>query len=45
MDENGYEIAGPSWEMYPLNEISMTTPDNYLIKISISARRANASKF
>jgi hypothetical protein len=39
MDENGYEIAGPAWEMYPLNEISVASDDNYLIKISITARK------
>ncbi|MDR3076796.1 MAG: MerR family transcriptional regulator [Synergistaceae bacterium] len=40
MEENGLEICGPAWEMYPLNEISVAHCDDYLIKISISAKRA-----
>ena len=40
IDENGYRICGPSWEMYPINEISEPNPDNYLIKVAIEIERA-----
>ena len=40
IDENGYRICGPSWEMYPINEISEPNQDNYLIKVSIEIERA-----
>jgi len=36
---NGYEICGPSYEEYPLNEISVAEPDNYLMRISIQAKK------
>jgi DNA-binding transcriptional MerR regulator len=38
--DNGFEVCGPAWEMYPLNEISIVNKDNYLIKVSISIKRA-----
>ena len=34
--DNGLEICGPAYEMYPLNEISIPDPYNYLMRISIS---------
>jgi hypothetical protein len=37
--ENNREICGPSYEAYPLNEISIDNPENYLIRISITARK------
>jgi DNA-binding transcriptional MerR regulator len=37
--ENGFEICGPAYEMYPLNEISVSDPYNYLIKISINVEK------
>ena len=40
IDGNGYRICGPSWEMYPINEISEPNPDNYLIKIAIEIEAA-----
>ena len=40
IDENGYRICGPSWETYPINEISEPNPDNYLIKASIEIEKA-----
>ena len=39
MDENALEICGPTYETYPLNEISIENPENYLIRISITARK------
>ena len=38
MDENKMEICGPAYETYPLNEISIENPEEYLIRISITAR-------
>jgi DNA-binding transcriptional MerR regulator len=35
IDDNGFEICGPSWEMYLLNEISVADENSYLMKISI----------
>ena len=37
--ENNLEICGPAYETYPLNEISINDPGNYLIRISITARK------
>ena len=39
IDENDIEICGPAYESYPLNEISIQDPNNYLIRISITARK------
>ncbi|MDR1530864.1 MAG: MerR family transcriptional regulator [Clostridiales bacterium] len=36
--EHGYEICGPTYETYPLNEISVCDPNNYLMRISITVR-------
>ena len=41
MDEHNLEVCGPAYETYPLNEISVNDPENYLIRISITARRKN----
>jgi DNA-binding transcriptional MerR regulator len=35
---NGLEICGPAYEEYPLNEISVSDDNNYLMKISISVK-------
>ena len=37
--KNGLEISGPAFEMYPLNEITITDPYNYLMRISISVKK------
>jgi DNA-binding transcriptional MerR regulator len=34
-EENKLAICGPAYELYPLNEIALTNPDEYLIQISI----------
>jgi DNA-binding transcriptional MerR regulator len=39
INENGLEICGPAYETYPLNEISLVNPKNYLIRISVKAKR------
>ena len=38
IEDNGLEICGPAYEMYPLNEISITDPFDYLMRISISVK-------
>jgi DNA-binding transcriptional MerR regulator len=38
INENNLEICGPSYEEYPLNEISIDKPENYLIRISLTVR-------
>jgi hypothetical protein len=39
INDNGLVICGPAYETYPLNEISMPNPDNYLIRISITVKK------
>ncbi|MDR1245568.1 MAG: MerR family transcriptional regulator [Clostridiales Family XIII bacterium] len=36
IEENNIEICGPTYETYPLNEISIADTNNYLMRISIS---------
>ena len=35
---NGFEVCGPAYEEYPLNEICVAEHDNYLIRIMITVR-------
>jgi DNA-binding transcriptional MerR regulator len=37
--EHDLEICGPAYETYPLNEISVPDPNNYLIRISITVKQ------
>ena len=39
IDENSYEIRGPAYEEYPLNEICVLNDDDYLIRISIPVKK------
>jgi DNA-binding transcriptional MerR regulator len=39
IDENGFELCGPAYEEYPLNEVSIQNPKHYLMRISISIRQ------
>lgn len=39
IDEHDLEICGPTYETYPLNEISILDPNNYLMRISIIIKR------
>lgn len=39
IDTHGFEICGPTFEEYPLNEICITDDNNYLIRIMISVRQ------
>jgi DNA-binding transcriptional MerR regulator len=38
IEENGLEICGPTYETYPLNEISVADSNKYLMQVSISVR-------
>jgi DNA-binding transcriptional MerR regulator len=38
IEENNLEISGPTYETYPLNEISILDSANYLIRIFISVK-------
>jgi len=38
---NGYEICGNAYEEYPLNEISATDDNNYLIRVMITVRKVD----
>ena len=44
IEENGLEICGPAFEMYPLNEISIADPYNYLMRISIQVKQNGTTK-
>jgi DNA-binding transcriptional MerR regulator len=37
--EHGLEICGPAYETYPLNELVVSDPGKYLIRISIAVKR------
>lgn len=43
MGENGLEICGDAFEEYPLNEISIISDDEYLIRVMIPVVRAGIS--
>jgi DNA-binding transcriptional MerR regulator len=39
IDENGFELCGPAYEEYLLNEISIQNPKRYLLRISVTVRQ------
>ncbi len=39
IDTNGFEICGGAYEEYPLNEVSITDDENYLMRIMITVRK------
>jgi DNA-binding transcriptional MerR regulator len=39
IEQHRLEICGPAYETYPLNEISISDPDRYLMRISITVKR------
>lgn len=39
IDENGFEVCGPAYEEYPINEICLTDNDDYLIRVMITVRQ------
>jgi len=41
IDANGFEIGGPAYEEYPLNEICVPESKNYLMRIMITVREKN----
>jgi DNA-binding transcriptional MerR regulator len=42
-EEHDLEICGPAYETYPLNEISIPDPNNYLIRISITVKERHSA--
>jgi DNA-binding transcriptional MerR regulator len=39
IDANGYAVCGPAYEEYPLNEICVSDPSDYLIRLKITVRK------
>jgi len=39
IEGNGYEICGPAFEEYPLNEVCVTEDANYLMRVLITVRK------
>ena len=39
ISENGYEISGPAYEEYPLNEICVSDENSYLIRVMVTVRK------
>ena len=39
IDDRGFEICGPAYEEYPLNELSVLEEDNYLIRVMITVQK------
>ena len=39
IDANGFEICGPTYEEYPLNEISVAEDNNYLMRAMITVQK------
>jgi hypothetical protein len=39
IEQYNLEICGPAYETYPLNEISISDPERYLMRISITIKR------
>ena len=38
IDENGFELCGDAYEEYPLNELSIISDENYLMRIMLTVR-------
>ena len=38
IEYNGFEICGPAFEEYPLNEVCVTETENYLMRVLITVR-------
>ena len=36
IDKNGFEVCGPAYEEYPLNEVCIADENNYLIRVMIT---------
>ena len=44
IDNNGFEICGPAYEEYPLNEISVTEKKDYLMQVMITVCKKGITK-
>ena len=38
IDENGFEVCGPAFEEYPLNEVCVSDEKNYLMRVMVTVR-------
>ena len=38
ISDNGFEVCGPAYEEYPLNEVCITDNNNYLMRVMITVR-------
>jgi len=39
IDNNGFEICGPAYEEYPLNEVCVVEEENFLMRVMITVRK------
>ena len=44
IDANGFEICGPTFEEYPLNEFCILKSENYLMRVMITVRERRTGK-
>jgi DNA-binding transcriptional MerR regulator len=44
IDANGFEICGPAYEEYPLNEFCIFDDKNYLMRVMVVVREKSANK-
>jgi len=45
IDSSGFEICGPTFEEYPLNELSVSDENAYLMRLLITVREKSGNKF
>ena len=38
LDKNNFEVCGPAYEEYPLNELCVIDEKNYLMRVMITVR-------
>jgi DNA-binding transcriptional MerR regulator len=43
IDKNNFEICGPAFEEFPINEVFETEPSNYLIRVLITVREKGSA--
>jgi DNA-binding transcriptional MerR regulator len=45
LDANGYTVSGPAYVEYPLNEICVSTPSDYLIRMLFTVRKLGSREY
>jgi len=43
IDEHNFEICGPAFEEYPINEVCSVEPDDYLMRVMITVREKGSN--